>query len=387
MSTVKKTFAWFIVILFVLNLVIILSENTHLYKGIANTYLKGKKGASIDEYQIFHNREVKSGIHQPWPIGNDYNTQKIPSALLETLEELGTIAYLIIVNDSIRLEQYWDGYNENSHTNAFSMAKSIVSILIGIAIDEGKIKSVDQKVGDFLASYNEGEKATISIKHLLTMSSGLNFDESYSNPFAFPAKAYFGDDLRALIEGYDVVESPGLKFEYLSGNTQLLGFVLEKATGEKIADYAAKKLWGPIGAKYSAFWSLDKEGGNEKAYCCFNSNARDFARIGQLYLNNGVWKGKQLISSDYVKASVKAADLVEKDDGTKLKRYGYSWWMTDYRGDHIFLMEGLMGQYVAVIPSKSAIMVRLGKNKMAKEKVHRLPKDLFLYIDHVLDQY
>ncbi len=387
MNTLTKTISWLLLVILVLNIAIILTGNTHLYKGIANTYLKGKKGASIDEYQIFHNREVKSGIHQPWPIGNDYNTQKIPSVLIETMEDLETIAYLIIVNDSIRLEHYWDGYGEGSYTNAFSMAKSIVSILIGIAIDEGKIKSVDQKVGDFLDSFKEGEKARISIKHLLTMSSGLNFDESYSNPFAFPAKAYFGDDLRALIEGYDVSESPGLKFEYLSGNTQLLGFVLEKATGEKIADYAAKKLWAPLGAKNSAFWSLDKEGGNEKAYCCFNSNAKDFARIGQLFLKNGTWKGRQLISSDYIKASIKAADLVEKDDGTKLKRYGYSWWMADYRGDHIFLMEGLMGQYVAVIPSKNAVIVRLGKNKMAKEKAHRLPMDLFLYLDHVIDQY
>ena len=183
------------------------------------------------------------------------------------------------------------------------------------------------------------------------------------------------------------MEQPGITFEYLSGNTQLLGFVLEKATGKKIADYAAEKLWAPIGAKNSAFWSLDKESGDEKAYCCFNSNARDFARIGQLYLKGGDWKGTQLISSDYVKASIVPADLVEKDDGAKLQRYGFSWWLADYRGDHIFLMEGLMGQYVAAIPSKKAILVRLGKNKMEKEKAHRLPKDLFLYLDHIMDLY
>jgi len=325
-------------------------------------------------------------LHQPWPEAKDYNSKKIPSELLKTIEHLETIAYLIIVNDSIRLEYYWNSYNQDSHTNAFSMAKSIVSVLVGIAIDEGKINNVDQKVGDFIDSYKVGNNAKLSIKHLLTMSSGINFNESYSNPFAFPAKAYFGNNLKELIEEYNVVDEPGIEFEYLSGNTQLLGFVLEKTTGMKISDYAAEKLWAPLGAKNIAFWSLDKENGDEKAYCCFNSNARDFARIGQLYLKSGNWNGKQLISSDYVKTSIKTANLKEKD-GSKLQRYGYSWWMADYRGDHVFLMEGLKGQYVAVIPSKNAVLVRLGKKKMEKEKVHRLPKDLFLYLDHVMDQY
>ncbi|MBN4051184.1 serine hydrolase [bacterium AH-315-M05] len=386
MNKLKRILWGIVCLLVILNLAILISGRTYLYKAIANTYLKGRSGASIDEYQIFDNREVKAGKHQKWALGIDYNAQPIPDNYLNTIEKYETIAYLIVKDDSIRFEQYWDGYSEDSYTNSFSMAKSIVSILVGVAIDEGKIKSVDQSVGDFLESYQEGDRAKLTIKHLLTMSSGMNFEESYKSPFDFPAESYFGSDLRKLVSEYDVVEEPGRVFEYLSGNTQLLAFVLEKATGVKVSEYASEKLWKPIGAKNPARWSLDHENGDEKAYCCFNSNTRDFARIGQLYLNKGNWKGRQIVSEDYVKRSIIPADLIEEDDGTKIDRYGYSWWLVNYKGHRIFFAEGLMGQYIIVIPDKEVIVVRLAR-KRAKEKIKRRPADLYVYIDHALEMY
>jgi len=369
-----------------LNVAIIATGKTYLYKGVANTYLKGKKGADIDEYRIFANREVKTGTHQPWPEGPDYNKIDLPKELREELEELKSVAYLIIVNDSIRAEEYWEGYSSDSYTNSFSMAKTIISMLTGIAIKEGKIKSVDQKIGDFLEDFAEGENNKVTVKHLLTMSSGINFSENYTNPLGFMAQAYFGTDLRELVTTKENVEEPGVVFEYLSGNTILLSLVLEKATGQSVSDYASEKLWKPLGTKNAAFWSLDDDGGVEKAYCCFNSNARDFARLGQLYLKNGNWKEKQIVPADFVAASIIPADLVEKDNGEKLKRYGYSWWMCDYRNDHVYLAEGYKGQYIVVIPSKNAVIVRLARTR-AKEKIQRLPKDLFSYLDHVMDTY
>ena len=386
MKTLKKILLGIFWLLIIANLAIIVSGRTYLYKGIANTYLKGRSGASIDEYIIFHNKEVETGEYQEWSLGKDYNTQTIPDNYLTTIEKYETIAYLIIKDDSIRYEQYWDGYSEDSYTNSFSMAKTIISILVGIAIDEGKIKSVDQPVGDFLEEYKEGNRAKLTIKHLLTMSSGINFEESYKNPFYFPAEAYFGSDLQKLVSKYDVVEEPGRVFEYLSGNTQLLGFVLEKATGVKVSEYASEKLWKPIGAKNSALWSLDRENGDEKAFCCFNSNVRDFARIGQLYLNKGNWKGRQIVSEDYVNRSVMIADLIEKDDGTKTDRYGYSWWLVNHKGHQIFFAEGLMGQYIIVIPDKKIVVTRLARDR-AKEKINRRPADLYVYIDHALEMY
>lgn len=386
MKILKKISAWALAITIAIYGLMLLTDKTYLVKGVANTYLKGKKSADIDEYQIFANREVNAGIHQPWPEGKDYNKVDIPAPLLQELEELESIAYLVVVNDTIRAEKYWEGYSSDSYTNSFSMSKTIISILTGIAIQEGKIKSEDQKVGDFLEHFKSGDNNKVTVKHLLTMSSGINFSESYTNPLGFMAQAYFGTDLRDLITTRENVEKPGVNFEYLSGNTILLSLVLQKATGQTVSDYASEKLWQPLGAKNSAFWSLDDKDGVEKAYCCFNSNARDLARLGQLYLKNGNWKGVQIVPEDFVASSIVPADLVEHDTGEKLKRYGYSWWMCDYRGDHIYLAEGFKGQYIAIIPSKKAVVVRLARDR-SKEKIQRLPKDLFSYLDHVMDIY
>jgi len=382
----KKIGKWMLGIIILVNVLILVTGKSYLYKGVANTYLKGKKSADIDEYQIFANREVEAGTHQPWAVGADYNQIKVPKALTEQHEALESVAYLVVVNDSIRIEQYWEGYSADSYTNSFSMSKTIVSILTGIAIGEGKIKSIHQKVGDFLGDFKNGDNNKVAIKHLLTMSSGIDFSESYTNPLGFMAQAYFGEDLRDLVTTRKNIEEPGVKFEYLSGNTILLSLVLEKATGQSVSKYASEKLWKPLGAKNPAFWSLDDEEGVEKAYCCFNSNARDFARLGQLYLKNGDWKGNRIVPEDFVLASIVPADLVEHDTGEQLTRYGYSWWMCDYRDDHIYLAEGFKGQYIIVIPSKNAVVVRLARNK-SPGRIQRLPKDLYSYIDHVMDVY
>ncbi|HIO71769.1 MAG TPA: class C beta-lactamase-related serine hydrolase [Flavobacteriales bacterium] len=373
----------FLIFLVLLNILILISGNTHVYKGIVNTYMKGKMSADIDEYQIFENREVKAGTHRPWPTGLDYNKTPIPAEYLSAIESSNSIAYLLIKNDSIRVEKYWSGYGDTSVTNAFSIAKTLIGMLVGIAIEEGKIESVEQKVGDFLPAYKEGRASDLTVKHLLTMSSGINFDESYVSPFAYPAKAYFGSDLKATVAEYEVTEKPGEQFEYLSGNTQLLSFVLEAATGKKVANYFSEKLWIPLGAKRPAYWSLDDEDGFEKAYCCFNSNARDLARLGQLYLKKGNWLGEQLVPSKYVEESIVPARLTEKDDGSVLTRYGYSWWMLDYKNQHIYLAQGMLGQYIVVIPERNIVSVRLA-SKRSKEKRGRFPVILFTLLDYAL---
>jgi len=373
----------FLIFLVLLNILILISGNTHVYKGIVNTYMKGKMSADIDEYQIFENREVKAGTHRPWPTGLDYNKTPIPAEYLSAIESSNSIAYLLIKNDSIRVEKYWSGYGDTSVTNAFSIAKTFIGMLVGIAIEEGKIESVDQKVGDFLPAYKEGKASDLTVKHLLTMSSGINFDESYVSPFAYPARAYFGSDLKATVAEYEVTEKPGEQFEYLSGNTQLLSFVLEAATGKKVANYFSEKLWIPLGAKRPAYWSLDDGDGFEKAYCCFNSNARDLARLGQLYLKKGNWFGEQLVPSKYVEESIVPARLTEKDDGSVLTRYGYSWWMLDYKNQHIYLAQGMLGQYIVVIPESNIVTVRLA-SKRSKEKRGRFPVILFTLLDYAL---
>lgn len=387
MKILKKVGKWVLIIFLILNLLIIVSGKTYLYKGIANTYLKGRSGPNIFEYTIFDNREVKAGTELKWSVAGSYNKKTVSDAHLKEFAEMQTIAFVVIKNDSITHEQYWDGYGEDSHTNSFSMGKTFTSILIGCAIDDGFIKNVDQPVGDFLPEFKEGDEAKLTIKHLLTMSSGINFDEDYVNPLAYPGAAYYGSDIKKLTYKYKVTSEPGKTFNYLSGNTELLGFIIEKATGKTVSDYASEKLWKPIGAKNSAFWSLDHENGMEKTYCCFNSNARDFARIGKLFLDSGKVNGKQVISTDYVLNSIKPADLID-DFGKKNAKYGYCWWIIPhYKGHDIFYARGLLGQYIVCIPDQKMIVVRLGNKKEKKVPGQDHSIDVFYYIDAALEMY
>lgn len=383
MKFLKGFLKWFLIVLVILNLLIVVTGNTHIYKGLQHTYLKGRSGPSPTEYTIFENNEIKAGAEKPWPLDKHYNKLQISDAGRSELEEFNSIAFLVLKNDSILYEEYWDEGAKGSVTNSFSMAKTFVSVLTGIAIGDGKIKHVDQPVGDFIPEYKNGENAKLTIKHLLTMSSGIDFDEDYVSPFAYPAKAYYGADIRTLTMKYKLVEEPGKVFKYLSGNTELLAFVLEKATGKSLSEYASEKLWKPIGASKSAFWSLDHKGGVEKAYCCFNSNARDFARIGSLYMNGGNWHGTQIVPANFVQQSIVPASLLDEENKPN-DRYGYSWWMLDYKGMHIYYARGILGQYVVAIPDKNLLMVRLG-HKRSKEKIKDHPKDLYAYIDAVLD--
>lgn len=387
MNILKKIGKWILIILVILNIAILISGKFYLYKLIANTLLQGRMGPSLTEYTIFENREVKAGTEQPWNISKNYNKKTIPVVHLQEAEKMKTIAYIIIKDDSIVHEQYWDGFDENSHTNSFSAAKTIVSILIGVAIDEGKIKSVDEPIGDFLPEYKEGKGAPITIKHLLTMSSGINFDENYINPFSYPAVAYYDTDINGILKNYKAVDEPGKVFKYLGGNTQLLASILEKVTGKTVSDYASEKLWIPIGAKNTAYWSLDKKDGTEKASCCFNSNARDFARIGKLYLDSGKWNGKQLVSLDYVLNSIKPADLID-ESGKKNEKYGYQWWtIPQYKGHDIFYMRGILGQYVLCIPDQKMIVIRLGHKREKTTPGQDHPGDVYHYVDAALEMY
>lgn len=383
----KKLLKWLLIILVILNVMILFTGRSYLYKGIANTYLKGRTGVDIDDYPIFYNRSVKAGQSKAWPLGKDYNVSKIPAPYVQEMEKLHTIAYLIIKNDSIRHEEYWGGYSDTSHTSSFSMAKTFISILVGIAVEEGKIKSLDQLVGDFIPEYKRGKRAAITFRHLLTMSSGINFNEDYKNPFGFPAEAYYGTDLRDLVFRYDAVEEPGKNFEYLSGNTLLLCFALSKATGMSVSDYASEKLWKPIEAEHDAYWSLDHPDGDEKAYCCFNSNARDFARIGKLYLDTGRVNGRQVVPEKYVLESIQPAPLEDKFLNAANTRYGYSWWLLPaYKGHNIFYARGILGQYIIIIPELKMIVVRLGGER-SKKQVNGHPVDLYRWVDAALEMY
>ena len=338
-------------------------------------------GPAIDDYKFFPNRVIEAGEYQPWKISKKYRTAIVSDSVREVMEQYDPIAGLLIQNEEIIYEEYWDGYDENSLSNSFSAGKAVVSLLVGIALDEGRIQSLDQKVGEFLPAFSKGSKKDLAIRELLTMSSGLNWQETYTTPFSPTAEAYYGDDIASLINDLDVVEESGKEFEYLSGNTQVLAMVVEAATGQRISNYASDKIWKKIGAKHDALWNLDREDGLEKAYCCFNTNVQDFARFGQLVLNKGMWNGQRIISEEYIAEAISPVPyLTDKETGDVVNFYGFQWWIVNYKGHQIPYMRGILGQYIFSIKDKNAVVVRLGKHR-SKEYINHHPKDVYDYLD------
>jgi CubicO group peptidase (beta-lactamase class C family) len=334
----------------------------------------------IEDYKIFHNRVVEAGDRPlPWPKASNYNKQVLPQPLRDTLEKYKSIAYLVIQDDSIVFEKYWEGFGTDSYSNSFSAAKSIVSLLIGAAVDEGKIKSVDEPAFHYLPHLTTKLDKELTIRDLLTMSSGSNWDESYSSPLSMTTQAYYGDDIAALSQKIHIVEQPGKYFSYKSGDTELLSLIVKAATGKTLSDYASEKLWQPMGAEHDALWSLDRKDGVEKAYCCFNSNARDFARFGKLVLNKGSFAGKQLVSEKYIKEATTPASYLLDEDGKPCEYYGLQWWIMKANGKRHPYMRGILGQYVITVPEKNAIIVRLG-HKRSKSYIDHHPADAVAYL-------
>ena len=380
----KKIVKYLLFIIIAINLLILISGKSWIYKAISITYLKGHTSSYIHDFVHFPANTIEAGTYEEWLIAKDYNKVNLPEFIKPTNKELETVAFLVIINDSITYEEYWHGYSEDSASNSFSMSKSYISTLVGVAIKDNII-NIDDKVCDFLPEYCGETEKNLTIKNLLTMSSGLNWNESYYNPLGKIAEAYYGNNLKKLVMNLKVIEPPGKGFKYYSCNTQLLAFILESTTGKSINEYASEKLWIPMGAKLPALWNTDKKEGDEKAFCCINSNARDFARIGKLYMNNGNWNGTQIIDSTYVSQATSAADLLDKD-GNKNLNYGYQFWITNYKDLDIYYARGLWGQYVICIPDNDMIIVRLGR-KYGKSLEDGHHEDFYQFIDAALEMY
>lgn len=360
---------------FIILLLVILDYN-YLLRGFQVIYLSGHTTAYIDDYPEFENRTIAAGNeYQPWPKHSRYSTATPTEKLQKTNKDLGTIAFLIIKNDSIWYENYAEGYDENSKTNSFSMAKTITTALLGKAIDDGYIKSLDQPVAEFLPEFNTPPGSEITVGDLASMASGIDWNEDYFNPFSQTARVYFDKNIREVVLDLKVIDKPGTAFEYLSGNTILLGLVLEKATGKNLSTYLSESFWKPLGMKNDALWQLDsEESGMEKAYCCISSNARDFARFGKLFKDHGKWNNQQVLDSAFIaKATLpRFADSPE---------YGYGLWLSDYKDKEIFYLRGVLGQYVIVIPEDNLIIVRLGHAYEKLEKDEKHHPDFYIYID------
>lgn len=375
MKIIKKLFKWIAILLALLILVLYITDTDYLLKAVRTIYLTGHSTAYLEDYKKFDNQPIENGTPQPWPNHKNYNTVTETTALNKINKANGTIAYVIIKNDSIWFENYYDGFNEDSQSNSFSMAKSYVSGLMGKAIQEGYIKSLEQPVSDFLPTFKTGLAAKMTVGDLSSMASGTNWDEAYYSPLSITTRAYFDDDLEKVILGLKVVEQPGKKYKYASGDTQMLAMVIEKATGKKLYTYLQESFWKPLGCENQTLWQVDSENHDlVKAYCCIASNAKDFARFGKLYKDHGKWNGKQLLDSAFVAKSIKPRFKESPE-------YGYGWWLKQQNGKHFFMMRGHLGQYVIIEPDDNVIIVRLGHSKGNNTEVGSFTEDISVYID------
>lgn len=368
MKKVLKGLLWFIVLVVIgFSAYALISGKTFLFNAVRYNF------ANIDDYKKFPNNTVAIGVPQPWKEAADYNKISYPDTLNQLLEDLHTVGLLMIRNNEVIFEKYWSGYNDSSLSGSFSMAKSITSLLIGVALKEGTIKSLEEPVGNYIPEFNVGDKKAVRIVDLLTMSSGTDWNESYMNLFSVTSEIYYGDDAYATANKVNMIQKPGTLHNYKSGDTQLLGLLLEKATGKSLSEYASEKLWQPMGAEHPALWSTDKPNGHVKAYCCFNSNVRDFARIGKLMLDSGKWNGRPIIDSAYWAASIRPCGITDTK-GNACDYYGYQWWL-DPLEPGVFYARGILGQFIIVIPSTKTIIVRLGEN-ISKERIRTVPREV-----------
>ncbi len=377
MRILRKFLLWFVGILLVLIAVAYITGNDHLINGVRFTYLIGRSSPEIDDRDQFAYADIPADAPQPWPQGARYGKLALTAAQEQELKDLYSVGFAVFQHDSMIFEQYWNGWDADSISNSFSVAKSYVSVLTGIAMGEGKISNVFQPVGDFLPEFKEGCYGKINLYHLLTMSTGLDWSESGANPFSDNAKGYYGSDVRKLSLSQPCREEPGRKFDYISGSTQIMVEVLEAAYGKPLDELVREKIWRPLGAEHAAYWGKDREDGDFKGFCCLYATARDFGRIGQLYLDSGMWHGKQVVPREYWQASITPADL--DDRGEANKRYGYFWWLAEIDGKPIHYCRGFHGEYVVVIPHEDLVFVRTG---MKREEVNEAghPKDVFQWI-------
>ncbi len=377
-SRFKKILLGLIVFLLLVSIGHLITGYGYVLKGVAFAYFRGQSGPGIDESHLFYNDTINTLEPEEWKVSESISKNTLSDSSLSKLNAIQTVSFLVIKNKQLIYEKYWDGFDASHPTNLYSATKSIVSLLIGIAIDDDFISSIEQPVSDFLPEFNTEKKKKITLRHLLTMSSGLNWGESGGNPYSDNARAYYGNDLKEQIDNLKVIESPGEILKYKSSNTQILGYIVEKATQQNLSAYLEKKIWSKIHPEHNALWNLDKEKGDEKSFCCLYVVPRDCAKIGQLILNNGKWGNKQIVSENYLKKCFVAADLVEIS-GERNCRYGLHWWLAKYKDQNIYYARGILGQYIIVWPEKDMVIVRTGWSRK-KVSTDGHPKDLWDYL-------
>ncbi|QFU76618.1 class A beta-lactamase-related serine hydrolase [Halioglobus maricola] len=345
---------------------------------------------SGDRYENFRHMErfvptsAMTASPQPWKLGENSASLRFvgemdgePMDVNAFVEHSGTSSLLVIHDGKVIYEHYGHGDTADSLHISFSVAKSFTSTLVGIALAEGAIESLDDPIRKYLPELTSATFDDVTVKHILQMSSGVRFNETYTDPNSdinrmtamVPPMSYL-----EYINTLGRAQAPGKFNHYASINTQLLGLLLARTTGETMTDYMQEKLWHPLGMESQGLWMLDAQG-HEFAMGGLAATARDYAKLGLLYLDHGKRGDKQIVPASWVKAAVTPDEphlMPGKNPGSSnTSGYQYQWWTPrDWDGD--FLARGIWGQSIYVHPGNRVVIVRLAANARNFEPAHKL---------------
>ncbi|MDE5756555.1 MAG: beta-lactamase family protein [Clostridia bacterium] len=356
--------------------------------------------SSVEDYKIFPKRVIQKSenpyaytesINQAvGDINVEYSNKKIP--LNEFINKTKTTSFIVVKNDEIIYRQYANGYDENSTFTSFSMAKSIVSLLIGKAIEDGYIDSVNQPISVFITEFKDKPIGNTTIEQLLLMRSNIAYDEDKFLWFGDDTLTYWYDDLRQLALNHTkLTDKYNGAFHYNNYHPLLLGIILERSTGVSVSQYFQSKIWQKIGAEYDASWSLDSEKtGFEKMESGINFNAVDFMKIGSMVLHDGYWNGQQIINGDWLDVSTscefplnnyeyKNSFLDDKNIG-----YKYMWYSVPTEQSRYDIVAwGKSDQILYISPANNIVVLRTGKTDGGVDNWVEVIKDIIANINAV----
>lgn len=310
------------------------------------------------------------------------------------LADSGTTGILVIKDGVIRYEEYFRGSAEDKQHISWSMGKSFVSALFGIAIDEGHIRSIEEKVTDYVPELKGSGYDGVRIKDVLQMSSGVKFNEDYgdfhSDINRFSRAVAFGSSLDDFSASLVREKEPGTYNHYVSIDTQVLGMILDRALDVSLTEYLRVKIWEPLGMEHPAYWLKD-DFEMELALGGLNVTLRDYAKFGWLYLNNGQWQGQQLVPAHWVKDSVTpdAPHLMpgrDNPNSSSSNGYGYQWWIPLDAEDE-FLAQGIYHQYIYIDPDQNLVVVKTSANHRFNERQHNWSAKHYAMFRAISDAY
>lgn len=381
MNWLKRILGYLLIIGSSVVAIALITGHGYLYKGIKEVWLRGLSSGNIDDLKYaYDSRVLTASDPMPWP--EDFVIQDLPDTLEKWMDDKLSASFLVIHRDTIIFEKYWRGHGIETLSNSFSMAKTIVAMAVGKAVDDVLI-DVKAPLSKYIPRFADGLGATITVEHVLQMRTCIPFGESYKDPFGFPARAYYGDDIESLMEPYRPIAKSGTEFEYQSGNTILLAELLSVVQNQTLTDYVAENIWAPIHAEYDAEWGLDAVDGLERSFAQFYATTRDFARFGKLLMDGGLVDSTRFLSEEFVSEMI--SPISDEDLGVEIPFYGYQIWMGHTEGGlSFYYMRGHRGQYVISIPEKDMIVVRTGYQRDANT-LRNLSVDTYIYLEAALE--